>query len=324
MRAVSACCSLSRSPGPQVAAGKGHKRQQISGVQHTCQSYALAWPALALTLTCDRDPAVRWKKPAAATLSEAATSLFGPLLVAQLVAMRLEVPGGHLSGLIPAAEADADTVSRSTQDRCFIFVNRRPVDLPGLYQALRVPWQQRTGCSRQPFAVLQLHIAPAAVDVNVSTDKRKCFLAGLDAVVAAFGEHCQGFYAPPKVGFAEDQGDTNASQATAAADPMASLTTTPVPGGHTLAATTLEGWVASAGAAATEEPRAAQGRRAHRVTGSKSKILAALPRRPRIMGSSARPALRLGGIAMAKAWHWAYSRSAPGPQAHPRFGQGRG
>ena len=95
---------------------------------------------------------------------------------------RLEEPGRGftLSGVI------GDPLSvRSSQDRIFIFVNKRAVSSRALAAALREAYRNIIPQGKSPVAVISLQISPELVDVNVHPAKREIRLLHEEEIASA-------------------------------------------------------------------------------------------------------------------------------------------
>ena len=81
-------------------------------------------------------------------------------------------------GFVSAARSG---VGRCDNDRQFLYINGRPVDLPRLTKTLNETWRQFM-MKQKPAAVLDLRLPPGSFDVNVTPDKRTIFLEHEDLV----------------------------------------------------------------------------------------------------------------------------------------------
>ncbi|KAJ1360354.1 hypothetical protein KIN20_019299 [Parelaphostrongylus tenuis] len=66
---------------------------------------------------------------------------------------------------------DEHGFGRSTADRQFVYVNRRPVDYPKICRVINEVYQQYNR-SQYPTLVLYIELPPEMIDVNVTPDKR--------------------------------------------------------------------------------------------------------------------------------------------------------
>ncbi|KJH53007.1 DNA mismatch repair protein [Dictyocaulus viviparus] len=76
-----------------------------------------------------------------------------------------------ISGFVSSCEHGC---GRSTADRQFVYVNKRPVDYPKICRVINEVYQQYNR-SQYPTVVLYIELPPGMVDVNVTPDKRVVF-----------------------------------------------------------------------------------------------------------------------------------------------------
>ncbi|KAJ8903284.1 hypothetical protein NDN08_004393 [Rhodosorus marinus] len=84
-------------------------------------------------------------------------------------------------GLVSRADRDS---GRSSTDRQYVYINRRPVDFPKLTRACNEMYR-RFVPSASPVLILSLHAPEAEVDVNIQPDKRKVRFLRENEVVTA-------------------------------------------------------------------------------------------------------------------------------------------
>lgn len=96
-------------------------------------------------------------------------------------------------------------VGRSDNDRQFLFVNRRPVDLPKIIKVINEVWR-RFEMKHKPALVLNLAVPAGYFDVNLSPDKREIVLANESAVLDALRDSIDTLYAPSRYTFQLSQG----------------------------------------------------------------------------------------------------------------------
>ena len=176
--------------------------------------HAIAWPALAMTLTCDGDPVHRLRP--AASLRERLSDLFGAGTMDQFV------PIAHDAGSIRVRGwAGLPSNTRSDTAGQYVFVNGRPSTAPVVQAAVRESYPHLPA-GRRPVLFLFLDLPPEEVDVNVHPTKREVRFRAVgavrDAVLAALAKALRevpgagrpapaddlgGFGAPPEPASAE-------------------------------------------------------------------------------------------------------------------------
>ena len=150
--------------------------------------HAIAWPAVAFSLTCDGDPVYRL--PPADSLRGRLDALFGPGY------MDAFVPIDHAAGSLHVRGwAGLPTQTRSDAAGQFVFVNDRPATAPVVQAAIRESYPHLPQ-GRRPVLFLFLDLPPEEVDVNVHPTKREVRFRAVgavrDAVLAALAKALRG------------------------------------------------------------------------------------------------------------------------------------
>ncbi|MBR1608415.1 MAG: DNA mismatch repair endonuclease MutL, partial [Kiritimatiellae bacterium] len=143
--------------------------------------HAIAWPSVAMDLTCDGDPVCRL--PAAAALEERIEALFGAGFLGRF--FRVDRRDGDLR--VSGWAGMPDNTRGDTAGQ-FVFVNGRPATAPVVQAAIRESYP-RLPQGRKPVVFLFVDLPPSQVDVNVHPAKRevrfRAAAAVRDAVLAA-------------------------------------------------------------------------------------------------------------------------------------------
>ena len=153
------------------------RKAEVKAIQDMLFAYALAHPDVRFNLRCGPAPAVVWSKGRSDDQRSAVAEMFGPIVAGDLVSVDVQEGDLRIHGLLPSPAANSRNVTRSDNDRCFTFVNKRPVVMKAVQKLVR-----HVGCfnagdgdtsskSRYPFIVLSLDISPSAYDVNLEPDK---------------------------------------------------------------------------------------------------------------------------------------------------------
>ena len=146
--------------------------------------HAIAWPGLAMSLTCDGDPVHRLRP--AASLRERLDDLYGAGYMDGFV------PIEHSSGRIRVhGWAGLPSQTRADTAGQHVFVNGRPSTAPVVQAAIRESYPHLPQ-GRRPVLFLFLELPPEEVDVNVHPTKREVRFratgAVRDAVLAALAK----------------------------------------------------------------------------------------------------------------------------------------
>ena len=153
------------------------------------ETYALAFPGVALRLTVDDRERFEWS--AAGSLRERAGQLWGPRHAEQRIAVEAERGGVRLEALLGLPEH-----ARATREGQQFLVNRRWIQSPLLGQALRQAYGNLLPAGRYPAAALWLHVPPERLDVNVHPTKREVRFADEDTVFGLVAAACAQRLAP--------------------------------------------------------------------------------------------------------------------------------
>jgi DNA mismatch repair protein MutL len=129
--------------------------------------YAIAYPEVAFTLTSDGRKTL--STPGSGDLREAAGRVLGAEVAAALLELSSESDAGHgirVTGLI-----SPPSLTRATRAAITFFVNRRWIQGRRLVFAVEEAYESLLPGRRHPLAILDLHLPPAEVDVNVHPTK---------------------------------------------------------------------------------------------------------------------------------------------------------
>ena len=91
-------------------------------------------------------------------------------------------------------------VGRNDNDRQFVFVNNRPVDLAKVTKVLNECWR-RFEMKQRPAFVLNILVPPGRLDVNLSPDKREVVILHETLLLQRLREHVDELYAPSRSTF---------------------------------------------------------------------------------------------------------------------------
>jgi DNA mismatch repair protein MutL len=153
------------------------------------ETYALAFPAVALRLTVDDRERFDW--PGAGSLRERAGQLWGSRHAEQRIAVEAERGGVRLEALLGLPEH-----ARATREGQQFLVNRRWIQSPLLAQALRQAYGNLLPAGRFPAASVWLRVPPDQLDVNVHPTKREVRFADEEAIFGLVAAACAQRLAP--------------------------------------------------------------------------------------------------------------------------------
>jgi DNA mismatch repair protein MutL len=147
------------------------------------ESYALAFPEVALQLNVDGKVRLMW--PAAHDARERGRQLWGGRHAEQRLEARGERDGVRVHALLGLPEH-----ARSNRDAQVFLVNRRWVQSPLITQAVRQAYGNLLPPGRFPAAVVWVTVPPARIDVNVHPTKREVRFADDDTVFSLIAGTC--------------------------------------------------------------------------------------------------------------------------------------
>lgn len=144
-------------------------------------AYSLVHPEVSFSL--EAPPRSPFKAPGKSSFQDRFIDLFGPTLWDEMECMEFcSTDDDYLwkvSCVLPrAGKSEFQGGVRSKGDRSFLFVNKRPVDLPLFSKAINRIFRAHSGIgkNRFPFTVVHFTLPPETYDINVSVDKRKVHL----------------------------------------------------------------------------------------------------------------------------------------------------
>lgn len=109
-------------------------KEELKKVEDLVMAYGLMHPSLRISLRHNKS--VVWQKNKVSNHRTALLSVFGTALLAQLGA--IESWGGEMNviGYLPRPGSDIEITGRTVNDRCFVFLNGRPVNAKFIHQVM--------------------------------------------------------------------------------------------------------------------------------------------------------------------------------------------
>jgi DNA mismatch repair protein MutL len=97
--------------------------------------------------------------------------------------------------LVPSYGSDVNHASHGTDQRIFMYINQRPVQLTQIKHIIVNAWRSQGNCGgRYPTVFFHLKIPPDCIDVNLSANKRKVELINSDIIYEHIKQRYQEFY----------------------------------------------------------------------------------------------------------------------------------
>lgn len=181
---------LFRNTPVRLQVARNRSKEEMRRLTQTMWAYAIVRPDVHFTLRAL--PQVDFVKPPLPSTAAAIKFLCTDKVFAQLEEVRGEVDGvASFEGFLPRGNSLVDLSTRPSNDRCFIFVNHRPVDVPQIARLVNKSMRQhffgengdRRVQRRFAFIVLHLNMTPSKYDVNCSPDKRQIMLHAIDPIL---------------------------------------------------------------------------------------------------------------------------------------------
>jgi len=175
-------------------------KDELKRVEDLVMAYALIHPTLRITLRHNK--AVVWQKSKVVDQRTALLSVFGTSLLAQMGAVQHhdKSSGIDIVGYFPRPGCDLEITGRAVNDRCFVFVNGRPVNMKQISQLIKQYYNKQTSVTsnRYPVAFLSVNIPPSFVDVNLEPNKTSVMLTNKDEVMTVLTNLIEEFYSDEK------------------------------------------------------------------------------------------------------------------------------
>jgi DNA mismatch repair protein MutL len=150
-------------------------RVEVGHVIQVITERALANPELGFRL--HNDDVEVLNLPGSSSMADRIADILGRKVARELVSFE-----SFTDGILVRGYLARPSVTRSTRDGLFIFVNCRPVSSPMISEAVESGYAGMLMRNRHPVGVLELEIDPAVLDVNVHPTKRKVRFADEKAI----------------------------------------------------------------------------------------------------------------------------------------------
>lgn len=109
-------------------------KEELKKVEDMVMAYGLIHPSLRISLRHNKS--VVWQKNKVSNHRTALLSVFGTALLAQLGAVESCDGEMNVIGYLPRPGSDIEITGRTVNDRCFVFLNRRPVNAKFIHQVM--------------------------------------------------------------------------------------------------------------------------------------------------------------------------------------------
>ncbi|EDV21050.1 uncharacterized protein TRIADDRAFT_30981 [Trichoplax adhaerens] len=174
-------CNLFKSLPVRRQVYKTNKKckEELKRIEDLIISYAIIKPTVRFCLKHNKS--VIWQKCQVADIGSAISVAFGRAVFSEMITINYkgEDPAFSLRGYIPKNYSNDELTGRSNSDRCFIYINQRPVMFKGVLQAIKHHYLacQKGQINKWPIAILDFTIDSKLVDVNVESSKTQVYLS---------------------------------------------------------------------------------------------------------------------------------------------------
>lgn len=196
--------------------------RQYSRLLTVLQGYAMILTGVRLVCSNESSAGKGGRAPPAARQTTIATpgspevrqniaAVLGTKFLATLVPFEVVLSGedgseGGAARAVGFVSAAGTGVGRSNNDKQFLFINGRPVDVPKVARTLNEAWRAFE-MRHKPAYILDLRLPAGTFDVNVNPDKREVFLTEEVTVLANLKEGLLRLWEPTRNTFSvQDQG----------------------------------------------------------------------------------------------------------------------
>ncbi|KAK3097677.1 hypothetical protein FSP39_012027 [Pinctada imbricata] len=156
------------------------KKEELKKIEDLLMAYGIICPKLRLTLRNNKD--IIWQKNPVSEMNEA-LAMLGRDIISNLEHREFinDESNVHMDFFLPKPYCKENHLSRSSNDRCFTFINKRPVTNKNIEKLMRQYIECEPG--RWPVYVVTIDLNPSDVDVNVEPNKTQVFMQPKDFVI---------------------------------------------------------------------------------------------------------------------------------------------
>ncbi|XP_061179926.1 PMS1 protein homolog 1-like [Saccostrea echinata] len=172
------------------------KKDELKRIEDLLLSYGIIFPSVRISLRHNKD--VVWQKNPVSDLKTAIFETLGNVIGSNLQKRELvlEFPKVEIEMYLPSVGCEWTSVSRSVNDRSFVFINHRPVHHKEIEKMIRNYLGLEKG--RYPVFIISIVIPPSDLDVNVEPNKTRVFLHKQEAILELLEDYLKNTYDPMK------------------------------------------------------------------------------------------------------------------------------
>ncbi|XP_060571412.1 PMS1 protein homolog 1-like [Ruditapes philippinarum] len=153
------------------------KKEELKKVEDLLMAYGMIRPDVRIVLRNNKD--IVWQKTVQAEIRSVFLGVFGRNATAQMVSKTATCHETkvQLDAFLPKTNCEVNVTSRSTNDRCFLAVNKRPVQLKDFEKVVKQHYCHHMKCDgRHPMFYISITVPSRDLDVNVDPNKTKVML----------------------------------------------------------------------------------------------------------------------------------------------------
>ncbi|XP_073489290.1 PMS1 protein homolog 1 isoform X1 [Aquarana catesbeiana] len=172
-------------------------KAELKKVQDLLMAYGIIKPGLRIVLVHNK--MVVWQKNKVLDHKMALMSLLGTTVMNSMVPFQHQDESEQIRihGFLPKREADSSATSSSSSERCFIFINQRPVYHKEILKMVRSYYSEHTTSRSYPVFFMNIVVPASFVDVNLTPDKTQVMLQNKESVLSAVEITLKSVYSDP-------------------------------------------------------------------------------------------------------------------------------
>ncbi|KAL4222300.1 ATP-binding mismatch repair protein [Mactra antiquata] len=173
------------------------KKDELRKVEDLLMIYGVVRPDVRFILKNNKD--VIWQKTKMADAKSVLNNIFGSKTVSKMVEKVSKLADSKVSlhTFLPNKNCDVPLTSRSTNDRCFVAVNKRPVQLKEIEKVIKQYYCHGNKCEKRfPLCFIHIIVSPSDIDVNVDPNKTKVLFHQHSSIVQQLCSILEDLYGP--------------------------------------------------------------------------------------------------------------------------------
>ncbi|XP_071951377.1 PMS1 protein homolog 1-like [Antedon mediterranea] len=173
------------------------RKDELRKVEDLIMQFATIKPQTRFMLRNDKTIVLQKNK--LANHKAALASVWGRNVIGAMQELSFDVANAKVDCFLPKPDADVQLISRCSNDRCWVFVNGRPVSYREIEKLTKhcISNSYPTQISgRYPFAFISISLPPDSIDVNLEPNKTKVLLHEKESILEAMECKLKEVYQP--------------------------------------------------------------------------------------------------------------------------------